>query len=57
MVSLEQVCREDGCVVYVVYINRTIYIFLNKWPDIGLYKLNYWTLPCVINHPSHHISI
>ena len=37
MVSLEQACREDGCVVYVVYVNRTRYIFLNKWPEIGLY--------------------
>ena len=24
---------------------------------MALYKLNYWTLPCVINHPSHHIMM
>ena len=54
MVSLEQVCREDGCVIQCYNVNRTIYIFYNKWPEIGLYKLNYWTLPGVINHPSHH---
>ena len=28
MVSLEQACRENGCIVYFICVNRTIYIFL-----------------------------
>ena len=28
MVSLEQACRENGCIVYCICVNRTIYIFL-----------------------------
>ena len=28
MVSLEQACRDNGCIVYIICVNRTIYIFL-----------------------------
>ena len=60
MLSLEKVCRGMDVIYNVVLCagaaGRYIY-FYNKWPEIGLYKLNYWTLPCVIHHPSHHTCI
>ena len=28
MVSIEQACRENGWIVYIIFVNRTIYIFL-----------------------------
>ena len=34
-----------------------IYIFFNKWPNQGLYKRNYWTLPCVTTQSFHHTCI
>ena len=57
MVSLEQVCLGDGCNIHSMMWTGLYICFYNKWPEIGLYKLNYWTLPFVINHPSHHTYI
>ena len=54
MVSLVQACREERRIFICLFVNRTYICFYNKWHNQGLYKRNYWTLPCVTTQSSHH---